>query len=201
MLMDYCSRIGASTAAGSCGGSGRCWQIDPHQVCTRKLDRLILPLNPSCMRCCRCLVKHHCKQSLSEIRGPVTVVTGAGGRGSSSLSQVLFHISISSSPTLLSLLQPPLTPRQVQRILMLEIIESGADTRRWSGAGKKRRVTYVECGNDLNSMLDLGKVCCGSWLCDASEDLFTRCSCMHQEILIINDIVYFHGCVLKRRCF
>ncbi len=44
-------------------------------------------------------------------------------------------------------------------------------------AGKKRRLTLIECGNDINSMMDIGKIADLVCICCASVCVCV-CVCM-----------------------
>jgi ribosome biogenesis protein BMS1 len=73
----------------------------------------------------KCLIKNFTRQKLTDIRGPVTIVSGISSRTKIKHDGRVFFFSV----------------------------------------GRKRRITFIECRNDINSMIDVAKIAdLVSWL-------------------------------------
>lgn len=83
----------------------------------------------------RSLVKRYTKRTLKHIKGPITVVSGE--------LAALFPYHAPSSFAL-------------HRLLSTANVVPTAHVYRLTG--KNRRLTFIECNNDMNSMIDVGKI-------------------------------------------
>ncbi|RXM29800.1 Ribosome biogenesis protein BMS1-like [Acipenser ruthenus] len=112
----------------------------------------------------QCLIRNFTRQKLSDICGPVTIVSGEA----QDLQTKKHHApqvdrsALEPPPVVIVVVGPP----RVGKTTLIQCLIRNFTRQKLSDicgpvtivSGKKRRLTFIECGNDINSMIDLAKV-------------------------------------------